>query len=55
MNVGEIWQSNPNAEPPKKKPRTWRRGTFNEDPFIFFDKDDEHLAHLKHYYDIKAA
>ena len=39
--------------PPKKKPRTWRRGTFNEDPFCFMKKDDENLLNLKTFYDLK--
>jgi len=41
------------VEPPKKKPRTWRRGTFNEDPFIFMDEQDENLKNLRSYYDLK--
>ena len=35
------------GQPPKKKPKTWRRGTFNEDPFVFFEKDEKHLMKMK--------
>jgi|ERR1712062_404868 len=51
--------SDPNAnqksdgEPPKKKPKTWRRGTFNEDPFMFFEPNDPHLMKMKEYYNLK--
>jgi len=42
-----------NKEPPRKKPRTWRRGTFNEDPFVFMDQDDQGLQNLKKFYALK--
>ena len=41
------------GQPPKKKPKTWRRGTFNEDPFVFFEKDEKHLMKMKEYYNLK--
>merc|ERR1712131_503633 len=42
------------GQPPKKKPKTWRRGTFNEDPFIFFEENDQYLSRMREYYNLEA-
>lgn len=45
---------NGEGPPAKKKPKTWRRGTFNEDPFIFFEDNDQYLAKMREYYNLEA-
>jgi len=40
------------GEPPRKKPKTWRKGTFNEDPFVFMKSTDTELEHVKEFYNL---